>query len=1192
MAMSFTPMQRLAIDTRDRTLLVSAAAGSGKTATLTERIISSILDEKNPIGIEDMLIVTFTRAAVGELKERIAKAIKKAIAEHPENERLERQLYMLPSAKISTIDSFCSSILRANCERVGVNPGFRVADTAEAEILAEGILDGLISEIYEGREPEVATPLDFERLADCMTDTRTQGELAVIILSLYNSTLSSLEGVGSIAELVEEYNPNKYTNPESTRLIGYAIERVKEAAAHYKKHFDAIVCEIDLIGNPKSQKLRAVLQDDIAYLNNIITAKGYTELRGVLFDYEPARTPASGDSSLPPVTELRKSMKEDVLGMRERFFSFSKEDIKTAYQALYKELSVLLRVLYKFDSLFRSEKIRRGILEYSDIERFTYECLWQNGELSEVALAQRSLYRAVYIDEYQDVNSLQNKIFEAVSTPYNRFMVGDIKQSIYGFRSANTDIFADMKKNYAPMREGSEPVPSTIFMSENFRCDKGVVDFVNDIFDKLFYHLRDSIGYLDGDRLKYAKRHESEPQYRYPEICVSDKCEFLPESDKKTHTPTVVAHKIKELLASGTLDNGQPVRPSDIAIIMRAAKGREGYYKAALDALGIPAAVADDTRFFLNSEVLLALSLLNAIDNPRRDIYLVGLMCSPLYSFTPDELTKIRAASGATVYESLVSYTDAHPEFEKGKDFISELNYYRMLSEGMPTDELISMLFKSTGLMALGAARGGKDNLLLLYEYARRFEAGSYKGLYNFISYINSVIDRKNAFDKREAPTDTDSVRIITIHSSKGLEFPIVFFVGADESLNRSYGAPPRYVYKENFGIGMFARTPSGLGLVENPTKAIISDYVKRNELEEAARVMYVALTRARERLYVVASSGKKLDSLYEEIDAKREFLDDYSVYSLSSYLEFILCMRQFKTVSATEFLGFSPLESDTLTELNIVGTEVKSAAKSIGDDSLSELLISRFNFKYPDKYKTEIPEKVSVSKLYPKMLDAVVGEVLDLSADEAEERAVTLGVKPEFIGGSHDDAKMRGIATHLLLQFCDLDLLRERGARAELERLVREKFISERDAALVRLNEVELFRNSRLCRDMLEADELYREFRFNVKLPAHLFVSEIDSAALLQNESILVQGVIDCLWSDKDGNYHLVDYKTDRLTGKELANRELAEEKLRSAHSVQLGYYKEAVKLIFDKYPSTVEVYSMPLGDTVNVDKTEENLL
>ena len=855
--------------------------------------------------------------------------------------------------------------------------------------------------------------------------------------------------------------------------------------------------------------------------------------------------------------------------------------IRVAYTALYRELSVLVRVLQRFDELFRAEKNRRGILEYSDIERYTYECLWQNGELTDVAQAQRQLYRAIYIDEYQDVNELQNKIFEAVANNNNRFMVGDIKQSIYGFRSAKTDIFASMKKSFCAVDEPGkipkQPIPSTIFMSENFRCDKGVVDFVNDVFDKLFYHMRDSIGYLDGDKLKFGKGN-AEAEYKYPEICVVDKDAFSEQTDKKFYTPTVVAQKIKELLDNARLNNGERVKPGDIAIIMRTAKGREGYYKSALEQIGIEAAVADDTSFFMNAEVLLALCLLNVIDNPRRDIYLTGLLCSPLYSFTPDDMVLIKSTGLPTLYECLEEYTVKNPDFEKGASFLRELAYYRMLSEGMPTDELLSMLFRTTGLFSLAAARGSRDNLYLLYENARRFEGGSYKGLYNFITYINSVIDRNNSFDKREAPQDNDKVRIITVHSSKGLEFPIVFLVGAEENITRSYGAPKRYVYKEDFGIGLFARTPSGLALVENPTKAIINDYIGRVETEEAARVLYVALTRAREQLYVVATPTKARDKFLEEIEVKREFLDDYSVYSLSNYLEFILASGSFMPLLQNDFIT----SECGVTEMKNEAEKIKEADNA---DGLCEELCARFTFNYPDAFKTALPEKVSVSKLYPAMLDGTEGEVLDLSGEGEDYRLRPIGYMPSFITKAEGGARESGIATHLFLQFCSFDRLADIGAERELENLVHERFIGVADAALVRLDEIEAFTASRLFKNILGASKLYRELRFNVRLPAEMFTSEPELRRALHGEGLLVQGVIDCLWVDSNGEYHLIDYKTDRLTDEELEAPYLAARKLKRAHSRQLGYYKEAVKIIFGKYPVTTEVYSLPLGNTVDVD-------
>lgn len=1198
MAREWTKMQAAAIATRDKTLLVSAAAGSGKTATLTERIIRSMLDENDPIGIEEMLIVTFTRAAAGELRERIGKAVRDAVIANPDNERLKRQLYLLPSAKICTIDSFCSTILRANCDRVGVTPGFRVADTAEAEILGEQILNRLIASIYEGDEPDVASAEDFERLADCMTDTRSEGELATVIRVLHRSTCDALDGVGAVEELVREYDPERYTAPENTGLVSYAIARLKEAVGYYREGFAATVREIEDHGNPKSEKLRHLLTEEIEYFDKILATSGYTALRELLYSYEPPRTPPSGDDTLPPITALRAQMKNDIFKKRrETCFVYTEEDIRLSYAGLFRELSTLVRVLRRFDSSFREEKLRRGMLEYSDIERYTYECLWQNGELTDVALAERELYRAVYIDEYQDVNNLQNKIFEAVAKEDNRFMVGDIKQSIYSFRSANADIFADMKRTFPPLDEADGSARAGIFMSENFRCDKGVVDFVNDIFDRLFYHLRFGIGYVNEDRLGYAKKHEGgEPPYAYPEILLTDDLvsdgkddtvdsfddeEESPEQSMRS--PVAVALKIRELLNGGKLDDGTPIRPEHIAIIMRNAKNKEGRYRRAMEELGIPCATADDKSYFLNSEVLLALCLLNSIDNPRREIYLAGLMCSPLYGFGPSELVKIRAAGGDTLWDSVLLYRDEHPKDEKLSGFVTDIEYYRTLSEGMPTDELISMLYKRTGLLALGSRLGGRDNLMLLYENARRFEAGSYRGLYNFISYINSVINRKSAFDNREAPSGTDSVKIITVHSSKGLEFPIVFFVDGEESFNKSRGAEPRYVYREGFGIGMPLRTESGIALVNNPTRAVITEYVKRMKIEEEARVLYVALTRAREKLYVVASPKKKRDEYLKDISVKREYLTDYSVYMLGSYLEMILCMREFGIKDNAGFLG----EGARIPLVRATDGNDGKRERTVDTSELYFELCRRFSYEYPSPEGTKIPEKVSVSKLYPRMLDGSDEGAFDLSGEDISE--VKLGRAPRFISGSEEaDSKERGIATHLFLQFCNLERLEALGAAAELERLRADKFLSDRDASLVRMNEAEAFARSALAYDMRTARELYREFRFNIKLPASLFADDKEAKERLRDEGLMVQGVMDCLIVDGEGEYHLVDYKTDRLTEYELTHPHAAEKKLRSAHSRQLGYYAEAVKVIFGKYPVTVEVYSMQLGRSVNVKQEE----
>ena len=1202
----WTAPQRAAIDTRDRTLLVSAAAGSGKTATLTERIIRSLLDEENPIGIEDMLIVTYTRAAVGELSERIGKAIKAAIKDRPGDTRLERQLYMLPSAKICTIDAFCADILRANAERVGVSPSFRVPDAAEAQLIAENILDSLLESIFEGRAMDVATPKEIDELTDCLAQTRSQKELPAIIRLIYESTLTALDGVGAIGELVEEFNPDKFSAVENTRLGGYCMERLSELLNHYEATFNSIRREIVETDGAKYAKIITMIDNALSMIARLSVCKKYDDAKAVFdtLEFEKA-APVSKNDALPPIKNVRDAFKKQLTKIGEEFFSHTTEEWLISYTGLYRLFGVLYRVIKEFDRLFRQEKIRRGICEFSDIERYTYECLWQNGEKTDIALSQAKIYKAVYIDEYQDVNSLQNKIFEAITTDTNRFMVGDIKQSIYEFRSANPKIFADMKKSFPNLGSAGDYPEASIFMSDNFRCDKGVIDFVNDVFDNLFYHLRDSIGYVKEDRLNFSKVYDHDmPEYRYPEVCMVNtfgrndpRSEQVSASDL---TPMVVAAKIRELLDEGYLDNGEKIKPKHIAIIMRKVKSKAEKYTRALAELGIPAAAAESDRFFINSDVMLALCLLNSIDNPHKDVYLAGLMCSPLYGFSVGDVAVIRKVAPApSLYDSLKLYVtgeDADPRVEK---FLEKIDYYRLISEGLPTDKLLMKLYHETGLLALCAGSAeGKDNLLLLYEHARKFEAGSFGGLYNFISYINQLTGRNSDFDKREAPGECDAVRIITAHSSKGLEYPIVFFAGGDTSFNQNVniGEAPRFEYEEGFGMGMLLRTPSGLALVENSTKNIIKHYRHRKKIEEEARVLYVILTRARERLYVVGQITSRVDEYMEEVAAAREYMSTYSAYSIGSLFRMILEMKDVNPKLPGEFLKNPPYiyskEAESAVENGIELEEIahvdadepEQVVESV-DECVAEhyerIMRERFSYVYPKAHLMRLPEKMSVSRLYPEILDGSDEFALKIEEDNDEETTIL----PKFRSGtdSKESAK-RGIATHMLLQFCDFDRLKSDGALSELERLKSLAFLSERDAELVRLNEIEKFIKSDLMTELGLASRIYREQRFNVKLPAEDFATDPEMKKLYTGEHILVQGVIDCLYEDLDGNLHLVDYKTDRLTWEERQDKTLAEQKMRDKHALQLSYYAKAVELIFGKQPSTVKVYSLHLGELVDV--------
>ena len=1186
----WTEKQLQAIETRDRTLLVSAAAGSGKTATLTERIIRSLMDKENPVSVDSLLVVTFTNAAASELRVKIQKALEDAVRANPENRALERQLFMLPQAKIRTIDSFCGDILRSGADRVGVPFNYRIADTAECELISSSILGGLIEAVYSGLLPDIATPEELEALSDCLTDSKRTEELVDLFRLVYEKCESSERGVDLISDLCELYKTDLYSEASEMPHLTYILCRLDELLSHYLALAKSI-SERFANGDNDSKKYYALALRDIDVLSVLRSKKDYREIKDAISEFKlDRRQPIKGEKT--PDMELyeamREGLKEDVKKIRS-FFNYTSEEWYALYDGLYGKVSVLYRFLREFDLAFVSEKLRRGALSYADVERFAYRCLVsEDGTLTDIAENLKNSFSAIYIDEYQDVNALQNSIFEAISRRDNRFMVGDIKQSIYGFRSACPEIFAEMKNSFSAIDKVEHRAPASVFMSNNFRCDRGIVDFVNSVFDKMFGLLGGSIGYLEEDRLVYSKVSDSEPEYRTPEICMlekqtsKDSYDTDDDEEENDSAPTVVAKKIKELLISGKLDNGNTPSPSDIAIILRNARGKDRLYAEALEKEGVPVKISGAKSFFLSSEILLALCLLNSIDNPKRDIYLAGLMCSPLYSFTPDEMYLIRRGEGreGSLYDSLIRYNKAHPEFKKGIDFLNSLNRYRTISEGMRCDELLFRLYHETGLLAIASNSGGKENLMLLYDYAREFEAGEFLGLYNFIHFINSLIDKRTTFDETRERSDEEAVKIVTCHASKGLEYPIVFLVNTGDKFSNK-DSKNRLAYSSDMGIAVRLRTPSGLSAVNNPVFDVINHYNFRRSFEEELRVLYVAMTRAREQLYIVGVSPlADVEKYLSRVDYLQKTLSPYSARSLSSYLEIILTASGAKALSAEEFV--SDNEIAYICE-NKNAEDASAVTDEPCDEGLADKLYERFTYRYPREALCRLPEKMSVSKTFPQVLDVADEGVVSLVAEKEEGGRTKL---PVFMSGSKaDESAKRGIATHYVLQFCDLNRFASGGAEEELERLIKEGFISVADGKRVRISELESFRKSKLFSDMLGAKALYRELRFNLRLPSEYFTADEEKRKIYKDRGILVQGVIDCIIERDDGTIALYDYKTDRLSPEELSDREKGRKALADRHRTQLSYYALAVERIFGRAPSEIGIYSLHLGEVIEVE-------
>ena len=1209
---SFTDEQLSAIETRDKTLLVSAAAGSGKTATLTERIIRSILDENKPEDISGMLIVTFTTTAVEDLKKKITKALRGAIAKNPENERLSRQLYMLAGARICTIDSFCNDVLKMGPEKFGVSPNYRIADATEVSLLTKNTLASLIEACYNGDLPEVSTPTEFEELTTALTSVKATSSLEDTLAALYEKTKSIEEGVEIFAKFANEYKDAAALPVEENAYGRYAIDKTVLAAKHYKELFSRISYEL---GDTKNEiKYFDAIPADLAILERIIEGKTYEDIASVLNAPLPSLPTIRGEKTEPMLAyrSAREEMKKVIFTTyKNSFFSYSKEAWEASLSSLSTVIARLYRFLSVFDRVYFEEKRRHNVLEHSDVERLAYLSLYnKDGERSELAISLSESFSSVYIDEYQDVNALQNKIFEAVSRRDNRFMVGDIKQSIYGFRSAKPEIFASMKSSLPAIDSGEISDAFSIFMSANFRCDEPIIDYVNEIFDPMFTITKEAIGYVNQDKLVFKKVYENGDAEgkKIPEICVFDKSvsasvpednewkEDEDEDEEETDSaensgeeldspsdlpPLFTANKIKELLSTGKLNNGNPIRPSDIAIILRKNGGRSKVYADALEELGIPVRMPEDKDFFLNSEVQLVLCLLNAIDNPRKDIYLAGLMLSPLFDFTADELYLIRKiAPRGTLWESLCAYSESNPEDTKASGFIVTLNHYRTIAEGVKVDALILRLYNETGILALASRTGTRENLMLLYSYARKFEASDFEGLYSFISYINTVIESDTGFILKAETEESDAVTIMTAHKSKGLEYPVVFVADAGVSLVSKREKQGKLPYNDKFGLALKLRTENELALVDNPIFSAINEYNVDKVLTEELRVYYVALTRAREQLYITGVvPSKSIDDYTAKIELYKKHLSPYSITQMKTFIDILFTVGKSAAVYVNDlkFLGKMP---DTPTR------DKYNEEECVTDERLDELLCKRFSFKYEKEHLTRLPEKLSISKLHPAVLDDTNPE-LSMSIEEKREKESTKRTHvPEFVSGTREDESARmGIITHNFLQFFDPAHLSENGAEAELERLISERFISEENKHRVRLDEIKLFEKSELFSKMKSAKKLYREFRFNCMLPARLFTESEEQKKLYYDEQILLQGVIDCIYEDECGNLHLVDYKTDRLTKSELSDVSLAKATLERKHALQLSYYSLAVEKIFGRAPASVGIYSLPLGKTLEID-------
>ena len=743
-------------------------------------------------------------------------------------------------------------------------------------------------------------------------------------------------------------------------------------------------------------------------------------------------------------------------------------------------------------------------------------------------------------------------------------MVGDIKQSIYRFRSAEPEIFSHYRKAFddITLNDVDSTNGKTIFMSENFRCDESVINFTNEVSDYMFFN-SNGIPYEKMDNLKYKKKQGDVHKPQECEIRVLDRSLIDPDQTTDSHEvlqARYVAKKIASMLENGRLPNDKPIKCSDIAILLRKGKFKQ-YYINELSKLGIASEYIDDVKFFEKPHVLLLLSILNAIDNPYKDTYLAGALHSEVFGFSLDELLTIRKYSNKNIplYSALLNYSGDDGIVDKIKKFTIALSYLQEEIKKMNAYDAISFVMHMCGLLSASSKVQRKD-FIKFYNQAREFERSSYKGLYKFLLHVESI--RNSSSQETVFTNPDDCVRIMSVHASKGLEFEICFVCNTESGFTMQDTREP-ILFERHLGIAGYVGDSGSLVKYNTLLRKCTSIAIDKASREEEIRILYVAMTRARSKLIVVGS----MLNAQEEIDLIKKlspYTSELYLYSQGCHLDYV--MNTF--YMPRDFVNFKIVDPNTLSD-NAVG--VVDESQGIDEEkvlTLQETLNDRFNYKYEYDYLNKIPSKLSVSKLYPYILDDTENDEIDLKK--------SLKAKPSFL--SKDKLKVtgadRGTATHVFMQFCNFDELLKNGVDAELKRLLDGSFISKNDAEIINKEHLEAFVGSELFGQMLNAKSMQREFRFNVMLSA----DEFSRDEKIKREKVLVQGVIDAVFENENGEIILVDYKTDNVTDKDY------EKLLRERYTTQLSYYKKAIELMLEKPVSKVLLYSVPLAKTVEI--------
>lgn len=1247
----WTDEQLSAIKTRNCNLLVAAAAGSGKTAVLVERIIRIITNKDNPVDIDKLLVVTFTNAAAAEMRERIAAAISKALDKEPTSKNLQKQLTLLNRANITTMHSFCLDVIKNNFHKIDLDPSFRIGDQTEGILIKDEVIETLFEEKYDQEDTE------FTSLVEAFSTYKNDDNLKELIINMYNFIMSGPWPENWLKENAEAFNIETMEELNNSKWVLVLKNSIKVEIEGYIKMLEKAIEIINLTDGlePYLETFSNELYSIKNAYNSIDCGLDdiYSSLCSISFGRLKSikKDKVSDENAQNTVKSIRDDIKKKISELINNIFSVTPEEMLINIKGAYPTIKKLTEIVLEFGEKFSQKKKEKNILDFNDLEHLCLKILSdkdENGNIipSKTAIEFKNLFDEVLVDEYQDSNNVQETIIELVSRRKdefpNVFMVGDVKQSIYRFRQAKPELFMEKYINYTLEESNNRKIQ----LYKNFRSRKEVIDGVNYIFKEIMSETVGELEYTDEEALNLGASYENSEDENVIlggpiEVNIIEKSieesdlnkEKLDEEDFENEEiegvnleGKIVAKRIKELMTTTgnnvfkVLDKEtgeyRPIKYKDIVILLRATKN---WSESLLDELGqegIPAYADTGSGYFESIEIRTIMSLLRVIDNPMQDVPVIAVLKSPIMGFSAEDLSIIRLKNKEKYfYENIADIAEenicdiSEELITRCKGFLEKLEIWRNKAIYMPIDEFIWYLYMDTayygyvGAMPNGVLR--QANLKILFQRAKQFEQTSFKGLFNFINFINKLT--KSSGDMGSAKIlgeNEDVVRIMSIHKSKGLEFPVVFLCGTEKQFNLM-DLNKNILYHDELGFGPDFVDLEKRVSIGTIAKEAIKKKMKLETLSEEVRILYVACTRAKEKLIIngtVNNIQKSIEKWLSSASLDYNLILPSEILKGKSYLDWIgmsLCQHNDGKILREKIAVSNEISKDDNSKWDIKLWKRSDIVVNNEDDKLEEekevkLSIleeeydkdvygevdKRLSYKYPLKESTKLKSNISVSDLKKRNSEFIDQHVESINTEDVESKNKRTVITPKFLQEEKGlTAAEKGTAVHFVMKKIDLDKVSSiNEIKDQIQYLYENDFILEEEMKAVNPSKILNFFKSDLGKMMIElhkeGKKIYRE------LPFYTEISSVNIDNTLseeyENEKVRLQGIIDCFF-EYNGESILLDYKTDYVSRDN-------EQELKKKYIKQLDYYSDAVFKITGKKVSKRYLYSFYLEKVIEI--------